>query len=701
MPFCRTWEYRDSMGIDPVAPLVPTEVEQALLERVAAGQMLDLVGDEFVVDQKDLIPAMRSWGPEHTIRAAVIRDILRSSSVANPDPCGLRLRGARIEGTLDLEYLTSGLHIELIECLLTDGVLLRGASLPAVTLQRCFVTHPDKPPLNADRLITGMLVLTRSIVDAHSEDGGVRLNGAHLGQLKAALAIITNDRGTAFYADYLSVDRDASMDQRFTVFGTGPNGAVRLIGAHIGGHLDFTDAALINTGLGYTETLTDMNGPALIADGIQVDQSLFLKRLTPDWGFQATGGGNTGAVRLMGARIGGQLSLVGATLTNETGPALLAENLNVNLSLLAGPLLFHDPKGCPGQVKFTATGNDALGTVRLLGARVGGQLDFTDATVTNHVGPALAADGLKVDQGLFLRHWQGTGASMLAAVRLSGARVGGQLDFADATLTNPSGPALDARNLVVGHDLIFAGKFAAQGNGKGVVLNLGMVQVGGSFYFRREKVSHATCPCALLNVDGLTYLGLPQKGAVEESPAAPGTKEWLQLIREGTRSYAAQPYQQLATALGAAGNDREARDVLIAQRQDQIGRNALTGRGERSWARFTGIMIGYGYKPSRALFYLLGVVIFSIVLSVTLGAHGGLVQPNSPDQKQVVQCTTLQQATFGLDLGTTLFSTNAGCDTTTSAVGNDLAVVSWAMRLLAWALATLFISGFTGAVRKN
>jgi hypothetical protein len=689
------------MEIDPVAPLVPSDVEHALLERVAAGEMLDLVGDAFVVDQVDLIPAMRSWGPEHTIRATVIRDILRSRSVADPDPCGLRVRGARIEGTLDLEYLTSGVPIELIECLLTDGVLIRGASLPAVTLQRCFLAHPSQPPLIADRLITAILVLTRSIVDAHSEDGGVRLEGAHLGQLDAALAMITNDRGPALYADYLSVDRDASMNQCFTVFGTGQNGAVRLIGAHIGGHLDFTDAALTNTGTNYTGTTTDMDGPALIADGIQVDQSLFLRRINPDWGFQATGGGNNGAVRLLGAHIGGQLSLAGATLTNKTGPALHAENLNVNLSLLAGPLLFRGLMGFPDQVEFTATGDGDLGTVRLLGAHVGGQLDFTGATLTNQMGPALAADGLKVAQGLFLRHWQAIGASKLAAVRLSGAGVGGQLDFTGATLTNQTGPALDARNLAVGHDLIFAGEFAAQGNGDGVVLDLGMVRIGGGFYFRRDRVSHTDNPHALLNVDGLTYVGLPQKGATKELPAKPATKEWLQLIREGTRSYAAQPYQHLATALVAAGNDKEARDVLIAQRQDQIDRNALTGWGERTWARFTGIMIGYGYKPSRALFYLLGVVILSVVLSVTLGAHGGLVQPNPEAQKQVVQCSTLERVTFGLDLGTSLFSTDAGCDTTTSATGNGLAVVSWAMRVLAWALATLFIAGFTSAVRKN
>lgn len=49
---------------------------------------------------------MRSWDTSRTIRTQVIRDIIRGGLATNPDPHGLRLRGARISGRVDLENAT-------------------------------------------------------------------------------------------------------------------------------------------------------------------------------------------------------------------------------------------------------------------------------------------------------------------------------------------------------------------------------------------------------------------------------------------------------------------------------------------------------------------------------------------------------------------------------------------------------------------
>ena len=71
-----------------------TSVEQSLVEHVGRGEWLDLaVGDE-AIDEA----AMRSWSKARTCRATVIREILRGRLAAEPDPHGLRLRGARITG---------------------------------------------------------------------------------------------------------------------------------------------------------------------------------------------------------------------------------------------------------------------------------------------------------------------------------------------------------------------------------------------------------------------------------------------------------------------------------------------------------------------------------------------------------------------------------------------------------------------------
>jgi hypothetical protein len=141
--------------------------------------------------------------------------------------------------------------------------------------------------------------------------------------------------------------------------------------------------------------------------------------------------------------------------------------------------------------------------------------------------------------------------------------------------------------------------------------------------------------------------------------------------------------------------------VLIAQRQDQLERKALTGAGTRAWVRFTGVLLGYGYRPSRALLYLLGVVAASVILSLVIGAHGALAQTDSAGALMpAIPCTTLQRIAVGLNLGEPFISASPHCDATATTAGNVFTITRWFMQVTVWALATLFIAGFTSAVRK-
>ena len=169
----------------------------------------------------------------------------------------------------------------------------------------------------------------------------------------------------------------------FTATGAGDDGAVRLAGAHIGGQLRATGRAWQRL------------RPRPDADGLQVGQDMFLRG-----GFTATGAGESGAVRLAGAHIGGQLDCDGASLRNDSGPALNANGLQVDqaCSSAAG-----SPPPAP-----------ASGAVRLAGARIGGQLDCTGASLRNDSGPALHANSLQVGQAMLLP----AGSPPPAAVRV-------------------------------------------------------------------------------------------------------------------------------------------------------------------------------------------------------------------------------------------------------------------------------------------
>jgi hypothetical protein len=429
------------------APL--TGIERRLIDHVIRGEPLDLTGaDLAAVGQVDEA-AMRSWDSSRTVRAVVLRDILRGRLVPDPDPHGLLLRGARIAGRLDLENLITGVGIELGDCLLDEGLVARDATLPALVLSGCRLEHPSQPPLLADRLTVTSLWLNRAVITANCEIGAVRLPGAHLGMLHC-----------------------------------------------------------------------------------------------------------------------------------------------------------------------------------------------TDTTIRNDAGPALAADSLQVEQGVYIR-----------------------------------------------------GRFTAVGAGSGVALDLSHVRIGGALLFAPTRLEHTADPKARLALDGLTYAGLPE---------GISSRDWLRLLREATPSYAAQPYQQFAGAHRAAGHDGEVRRILMAQRQDQIDRGALTGRTERAWARLTRLTLGYGYQPWRALLALVAVVMIAVVLALTLGAHGGVARTD-PESPAANQCSAVERVGVGLDLGVPLskIGSREHCDTTASTTGQVLTAAGWGLQLLAGAFAALFVAGFTGAVRKT
>jgi hypothetical protein len=213
-------------------------------------------------------------------------------------------------------------------------------------------------------------------------------------------------------------------------------------------------------------------------------------------------------------------------------------------------------------------------------------------------------------------------------------------------------------------------------------------RVGGTLQFELGGLKHATDSERLLEVDGLTYAGVPQQASAQD---------WVRLLRHGTPDYAAQPHQQLAAGYRAMGDDRQARQILMAQRDDQLTRTHP--RWPKLWGRITKVTLGYGYQPWRALLFLAAVIALSCVLAFVLGSHGAPAQTDhtaTPGRS----CTAVQQVSVGLDLNLPVGTSaaRADCDLTkdsTSAAAAWLTAEGWVLRLLAWAFAALFIAGLS------
>ncbi|MFI6098158.1 hypothetical protein ACIA8G_21570 [Lentzea sp. NPDC051213] len=636
--------------------------------------------------------------PELSIRAEVIRELLLGRR-GELDPRGIRVRGAQIVGDLDLSYVYAVVGLELVECVITERVTAEWARLPRLVLRGSVITM-----MHADGLRTeGELVLEHVRSSGTSERGTIRLMDAHIGgELDCDDAEITNDSGPALSADRLQVGSNLSA-RRLRASGVGENGALRLLDAHVGGQFSCNDAKLVNDsgpsliterirvdgslwlervqakgagrngamrllgahvggqfGCDRTE-ITNHSGPALVADGLHVDKDLFILRTRAD------AAGEDGAIRISGAHVGGQLGCDRTEITNHSGPALVADGLHVDKDLFLR--------------QIRARGMGKRGVVRLIGAHVGGYLACDDAEITNDCGPALYADRLQVEGNLSLQRMHANGTGALGTIRLLNARIGGQFNCDGTNVQNPSGIALTVQGAGVGAEVVLPATVICP----------------------EPRSCSSYAHTRHIDLDGFTFRAL---GHVNWT-------QWLHLVRHHTQDYRPQPYQQLAAAERSAGHDGNARRILIDQ-QDDLRNRAPRDLGNRFfqlahclWGRLT----GYGYRARRtALALLLALAAAGTVgyvagqVDTRPGHHAAerAAPPGIPTTAGAA-CSTVELVGLGLDRGLPLGPTGlrGSCapDTTTRR-GQGFAIVIWIIQAIVWALAVLALAGYTSLIRK-
>jgi hypothetical protein len=601
--------------------------ERRLVAAVTAGEQLDLR------------PAA-----DTTVRAGLLRDVLLGGH-GPVDARGLQLRGAVLDGTLDLDGLRTGVRLRLRGCRL-PGVLLRGATLPLLDLGGCTVGGL----LGDDAVIDGSVLLWRGFTCT----GLVSLVGARIGgklDLTGA-RLAGGPAGAALVADRITLGGDLLLDH---VVGTGgaPGGTVQLTGARVAGRLSARRLRLTNPA-----------GPGLAAANLHVTDMVDLSK-----GIEVHGTGRHGAVRLVGARVG-SLSLGEARLENPSGWALSAHYLEVGGSLYLDRIT-------------------AVGGLRLSGSRVGGQIDLTAAEVHGADRSAVSGLRLQVAQGMEFDDavLSSTGAAD-PTVDLRSARIGGDLRLNRTRLDNPAGTALRLNTAVVDGRVVLYLLTIAHGD-----LDLRNSTVG-LLYDDPTRIP------AGVEVDGLVYGGLPGRPGVTVADRL----GWLS--RMG--GYAAQPYRQLAAAYQSAGHEDEARAVLVAQQQ-HLHRSGRLTRWGRARHRLFGLTLQYGYQPGRAVALL--VVVLGLAVGLFLGFAGGTragsADAGAPGTTAAAgrgPCPAVDRVGLAVDAAVPLVRTGAAdrCQLATdTASGQGLAAAGWALTLLGWASATLVVAGYTGWVRRR
>lgn len=457
-----------------------------------------------------------------------------------------------------------------------------------------------------------------------------------------------------------------------------PHG-VQVLGARIDGALDlaaatvavrllfwdcaFTDAPIVRDATLKVLHLGGSRLPGLVGDGLKVEGALFLRRTRA-----------SGEVRLLGAKIGGDLDCSGGSFENPRGKALSADRLTTG-----------------GDV-FLSNGFRAMGEVCLLGAKIGGTLDCGRGRLETPEGVALTADRLTTGGGVFLRD----GFRAAGEVRLLGARIGGDLACTGGSFENPEGVALNADRADV-QGVLFWRQLQAPPAGR---VSLAHATVG----VLADDLESWPQPGALI-LNGFVY------GAIAPASMTDAARRLDWLRRQDPQLFSPQPYEQLAKVLRQMGHDDDARKIAIARKQALIARS---GNPASRLARHLVLWpVGYGYRPGRALGCLLALIALgTLIFSGPVG--GGTMLPVKLGEAQVTAyrtCAALpsgyprfQPLVYAIDTALPIidFHQEAWWMPDEADVrGFWTQVYLWLHIALGWLLTTLGIAAVTGIIKRD
>ncbi|MDO0928153.1 oxidoreductase [Streptomyces sp. TG1A-8] len=404
-----------------------------------------------------------------------------------------------------------------------------------------------------------------------------------------------------------------------------------------------------------TVRLVDCSVPRLEAARVHTEGDLHLPRCR----FQ-------NGVRLTDARIGTDLLLNQAVVYRDrSGRSLAADGMTVGQDLQAELLESH-------------------GELSLRSAKIGVSLSLRGAKLANpYARLALNAPQLTVERSLYLTP-AGVGNPLLSGttpargtriqrfecrggVRLDDGRFGDAVDLERAGFTLTDDQELSLRRVQT-PELRFLGDRPQRGK---VVLSgarvINLVDRAGAW----PEPGH-------LHMGGFTYENLVPQGPF---PLA-ARLDW---VAAATAEYNPEPYERLAAVLRAAGEDEDAREVLLAK---QRRRRETLPPAAKCWGFLQDWVVAYGYRPGRAAVWM-AVLWAAGTLAFAHADH----PPTNPGGHPA-----WSPALFTLDLLLPVIDLGQAGQWQ---LRGDWQWLVTAMVLLGWVLATTVAAGATRLLRRS
>lgn len=631
---------------------------------------------------------------------------------------GLAARNLRSDNDFTLRDCTvRGAEVDLTDADLGGTLTLSGSTLD----------NPDGPALHANRLVlagavyaTGLHAVGVVNMSGLRSGGNVNFRGA---MLHGTGTWAIDARGMRVAGSLLCGSDSATG--RFSA-----RGALLLTGAQLEGDLLLRTADLRAPEHEVSEDDPRYDPSAtLVADRMRIGGNAILDR----------GMCSDGTLRMVNAYVGGGLSLDRAAVNVSRGeaPPLDRRALRLDGIEIAGDL-----RGW--QSRFA-------GQLRLVDVTVRGSVLLDRSRLHNPVSDVVHARRIVVGGNLDCRN-----STIAGSVLLQGATIGANLDLRATELSAPGSyrrdrtpkPSLNIRTASIGRDLTCASDadrpFTATGEIRmhraSVVreadfhgAELGDGQVGTALNALganiqdldvrlgrpprgRINLRHARC-AALADNDGFwtgeagidledfRYDALAEPVPLREDGEVERRLGWLRGALRG--EYKPGPYDQLAAMFRASGNEEHASTVLIRKQEDRYRALARgyrrLGPGVRFWSLVQRLMVGYGYRPTRALVWLLGLLVFGSLwfglLGDDCGDRSGLV-PVGPRCPVNVEDTGLVWNPFLYTMDLLVPIVDFGNKWRWHMAGADQ-WISATLTAMGWILATTVAAGVTRTLRAS
>jgi hypothetical protein len=244
------------------------------------------------------------------------------------------------------------------------------------------------------------------------------------------------------------------------------------------------------------------------------------------------------------------------------------------------------------------------GSISLFRAEIGGNLDLSFSRLVGD--PPLAAALAAIGGDVVLDN----GVETAGLIDLRLAKIGQSLSVNDARFTGRAENGLNAERAMIGGTLYWDDITKTAHT----ELDLGDVHAGALWDDEQSWPAPGN-----LYLDGFTYKDFA--GGPGDGPAR---LRWLRLQPRALQAQP-QPYHQLAQVLRDAGREEGAVQVEIA-RENALLTAGRMNTASRLWLEALRVTIGYGYRPLRALWWILGFVLLGTLL-FRRGYRSGLITP--------------------------------------------------------------------------